>query len=190
MKHSIMFVDGTSVMAWKDSFVGPTWHDQWRCSGPRHADGDESLMTVVSLGKYCRNHSPQAVWPFCQRAWKKKSEALQSPNLFRNSYSFSEVSHIIHVGLEMTACCSNINLSQFSFGFPAMSDCKKKTKNQTTPNQAVSLNWKHLQAWWSALAHGFLPFRRPGTLFATHWRRRTRLRMRLLTLKTMTLQTR
>ena len=121
---------------------------------------------------------------------EKKSEALQSPNLFRNSYSFSEVSHIIHVGLEMTACCSNINLSQFSFGFPAMSDCKKKTKNQTTPNQAVSLNWKHLQAWWSALAHGFLPFRRPGTLFATHWRRRTRLRMRLLTLKTMTGQTR
>ena len=121
---------------------------------------------------------------------EKKSEALQSPNLFRNSYSFSEVSHIIHVGLEMTACCSNINLSQFSFGFPAMSDCKKKTKNQTTPNQAVSLNWKHLQARWSALAHGFLPFRRPGTLFATHWRRRTRLRMRLLTLKTMTGQTR
>ena len=136
MKHSIMFVDGTSVMAWKDSFVGPTWHDQWRCSGPRHADGDESLMTVVSLGKIVETTSCLAFLSTCL----KKSEALQSPNLFRNSYSFSEVSHIIHVGLEMTACCSNINLSQFSFGFPAMSDCKKKTKNQTTPNQAVSLN--------------------------------------------------
>ena len=137
MKHSIMFVDGTSVMAWKDSFVGPTWHDQWRCSGPRHADGDESLMTVVSFGKYCRNHK---LFGLSVNVLEKKSEALQSPNLVRNPYPISEVSHIIHVGLEMTACCSNINLSQFSFGFPAMSDCKKKTKNQTTPNQAVSLN--------------------------------------------------
>ena len=65
MKHSIMFVDGTSVMAWKDSFVGPTWHDQWRYSGPRHADGDESL-TVVYLGKYCRNH--KLFGTCCQRA--------------------------------------------------------------------------------------------------------------------------
>jgi hypothetical protein len=23
MKHCIMFIDGTSVLAWKDSFVGP-----------------------------------------------------------------------------------------------------------------------------------------------------------------------
>ena len=65
MKHCIMFVDVTSVMAWKDSFVGPTWHDQWRCSGPRHADGDESLMTVVSLGKIVETTSCLAFLSTC-----------------------------------------------------------------------------------------------------------------------------